>query len=157
VTVGHMFQELTHAHVHAHTCTHTSHTCTPALFYFNKCKKSKTWDRNSLMFLPCIIRHSINNQHYALICTTPLFYLLAPTCFGSSLPSSGSFLDLSELLEIQIEWVVYHIMCGCVACVSDCRGSERNHDNPTPIRFVFQVSQKDLRCSLMMAGYCRNM
>jgi hypothetical protein len=44
--------------------------------------------------------------------------------FGSSLPSSGSFLDPSELLEIQIEWVVYHIMCGYVACVPDCRGSD---------------------------------
>jgi hypothetical protein len=43
----------------------------------------------------------------ALICTTPLFYVLAATCFGSSLPSSGSFLDPSELLEIQIEWAVY--------------------------------------------------
>jgi hypothetical protein len=50
---------------------------------------------------------SRNNQHYALICTTPLFYILAPTCFGSSLPSSGSFLDPSELPEIQIDWVVY--------------------------------------------------
>jgi hypothetical protein len=27
---------------------------------------------------------------YALICTTPLFYVLAATCFGSSLPSSGA-------------------------------------------------------------------
>jgi hypothetical protein len=35
----------------------------------------------------------------------------------------------------------------------------RNHtlyDIP-PIRFVFQVTKKDLRSSLMMAGYCRNM
>jgi hypothetical protein len=48
-----------------------------------------------------------NNQSYALICTTPLLYILAPTFSGSSLPSSGSFLDLSELLEIQIEYVVY--------------------------------------------------
>jgi hypothetical protein len=55
--------------------------------------------------------------------TTPLFYILAPTCFGSGLPSSGSFLDPSVLLEIQIEWVVYHIMCGYVVCVPDCRGS----------------------------------
>jgi hypothetical protein len=60
-----------------------------------------------LMFVPCIIRRSRNYQHYALICTTPLFYILAPTCFGNSLPSSRSFLDPSELLEIQIEWVVY--------------------------------------------------
>jgi hypothetical protein len=52
----------------------------------------------SLMFAPCIIRRSRNNnQHYALICTTTLFYILAHKCFGSSLPSSGSFLDPSEL------------------------------------------------------------
>jgi hypothetical protein len=67
------------------------------------------------MFVPRIIRHGRNNQHYALICTTPLFYILAPTCFGSSLPSSGSFLDPPKSLEIQIEWVVYHTMCGYVA------------------------------------------
>jgi hypothetical protein len=70
------------------------------------------------------IRSSRNNQHYALICTTPLFYVLSLTRFGSSLPSSGSFLDPSELLEIQIEWAVYHIMCGYVACVPECRGSD---------------------------------
>jgi hypothetical protein len=39
------------------------------------------------------------------------------------MPSPGSLLDPSELLEIQIRWVVYHIMCGYVACVSDCRRS----------------------------------
>jgi hypothetical protein len=55
------------------------------------------------------------DQQYTLICNTPLFYVLAPTCFGISLPSSGSFLDPSELLEIQIEWVVYRVMCGYVA------------------------------------------
>jgi hypothetical protein len=43
------------------------------------------------MFVPCIIRCSIDNQHNAQICTTALFYMLAPTCFDSSLPSSGSF------------------------------------------------------------------
>jgi hypothetical protein len=26
-----------------------------------------------------------------------------------------------------------------------------------PIGFVFKITQKDLRSSLMMAGYCRNM
>jgi hypothetical protein len=75
------------------------------------------------MFVPCIIRRSTNNQHYALICNNPLFYILAATCFDSSLPSSWSFLDPSELLEIQIEWVVYHVMCGYVACVPAFRGS----------------------------------
>jgi hypothetical protein len=55
--------------------------------------------------------------------TTPLFYILAPSCFDSSLPSSGSLLAPPELLEIQIGRVVYHITCGCVTCVADCRGS----------------------------------
>jgi hypothetical protein len=58
-----------------------------------------------------------------MIFTTPLLYTLALACFGSSLPSSGNFLDPSELLEIRIEWVVYNIMCGYVTCVSDSRGS----------------------------------
>jgi hypothetical protein len=50
-----------------------------------------------------------------------------------------------------------------------CRGSGGNHDNPAhrlrnhtlydvpPIRFLFQVTQKDIRSPLMMAGYYRNM
>jgi hypothetical protein len=57
----------------------------------------------SLMIVPCNARRSRNNQHYALNCTTPLFNIQAPTCFGSSLPSSGSFFPPSELLEMQIE------------------------------------------------------
>jgi hypothetical protein len=61
---------------------------------------------------------SRNNQHYALICTTPLFYLLAPTCFGSSLPSSGSFFDQSELLEIQIDWVLQGVVAKSVVLPS---------------------------------------
>jgi hypothetical protein len=44
----------------------------------------------SLMFVPCIIRRSGNDQQHALICTTPLFYILSLTYFGSSLPSSGT-------------------------------------------------------------------
>jgi hypothetical protein len=111
------------------------------------------------MFVPCTIRRSRNNQHYALISTAPLFYILAPTRFDSSLPSSESLLDPSELLGIQIEWVAYYIMCGYVACVVAPAHRPRNHtlyDTP-PIQFVFQVTQKDLRSSLMMAGYCRNM
>jgi hypothetical protein len=76
----------------------------------------------SLMFILCIIRYIRKNQQYALICTTPVFNVLAPTCFDSSLPLSGSVLDPSELNEIQIEWVVYHIMSGYLNCVPDCRG-----------------------------------
>jgi hypothetical protein len=62
---------------------------------------------HSLTFTPCIIRPIRTDQPYALIFNTPLFYVLAPTCFGSRLPSSGSLLHPSELREIQIEWVVY--------------------------------------------------
>jgi hypothetical protein len=47
---------------------------------------------------------------------------MAPTCYGSSLPSSGSLLDPPELLEIQIGRVVYHITYGYVACGPGCRG-----------------------------------
>jgi hypothetical protein len=79
------------------------------------------------MFIPYIMRRIRKNQQYALICTIPLFYVLAPTCFGSSLPSSGRVLDPSELHEIHIEWVAYHIMCGYVTSVPDCPV----HDNPT--------------------------
>jgi hypothetical protein len=81
------------------------------------------------MFIPCIIRRIRKDQLNALICTTPLFYVLASTRLGSSLPSSGSFLDPPELPEIQIEWVVglYHIMCGYEACVPYRRGSTWNH------------------------------
>jgi hypothetical protein len=70
------------------------------------------------------------DQQNVLICTTPLFYVLNPTYICSILPSSGSFLDPPELVEIQIEWVVYHIMCGHVTCVPDCQGSETQQSEP---------------------------
>jgi hypothetical protein len=66
--------------------------------------------------------HSRNNQHYALI--TPLLYSIYWLLHVSAVACpSGSFLDPSELLEIQIECVVYHVMCGYMACVPDCHGS----------------------------------
>jgi hypothetical protein len=65
----------------------------------------------------------INDQQCAQNYATTSLYSLAPTCFGSCLSSSGGLLDPSELLEIQIECVVYHIMCGYVACVPNCLGS----------------------------------
>jgi hypothetical protein len=52
---------------------------------------------------------SRNNHHYAQICTTALFYMLAPTCFGSSLPSSGNFWIRLSDMKVQIDLVVYHI------------------------------------------------
>jgi hypothetical protein len=53
---------------------------------------------------------SRNDQQYAQICTTSLFYIPAPTCFGSSLPSLGSFWIRLSYMKIQIDLVVYHIM-----------------------------------------------
>jgi hypothetical protein len=99
------------------------------------------------MYVQCINRRSRNDQHYALICAIPLFYILAPTYFGRSLPSSGSFLGPPELLEIQIELVVYHTIWHTGHVITYYI---------SPIRFVFQVTQKDLRSSMMMAGYYRN-
>jgi hypothetical protein len=52
---------------------------------------------------PLLLHVVENNQQCALNCTTPLCDVLALTCFGSGLPSSGSFLDPSELHEIQSE------------------------------------------------------
>jgi hypothetical protein len=43
------------------------------------------------MFVPSITGRSRNDQQYVQICTTVLFYIPAPTCFGSNLPLSGSF------------------------------------------------------------------
>jgi hypothetical protein len=44
-------------------------------------------------------------------------YLLAPTCFGSSLPSSGSFRIRLNYVKIQIDMVVYHIVCLSGLCI----------------------------------------
>jgi hypothetical protein len=72
----------------------------------NNNTQRKQWNRKNLQNKDKLMQYrqsNRNNQHYALICTTPLFYILAPACFSSSLPSPGSFLDPSELLQIQIE------------------------------------------------------
>jgi hypothetical protein len=91
------------------------------------------------MFILCIIRHIRKDQQYALICTTPLFYVLASTCFSSSLPSSGSLLDPPELLVIQIELVVYHIMCGYVTRGPDCHGNSAHRSHNLNSYFGVQV------------------
>jgi hypothetical protein len=111
-----------------------------AIFYLYYPSK---WGKN---FWTYIRECSRNNQHYAPICTTPLFYIPAPTYFSSSQPSSGSFLDPSELLEIQIDWEVYHNNVWLRGLCAGLSWSRRTHD-----------TQTDLRSSLMMAGYCRNM
>jgi hypothetical protein len=95
-------------------------------------------------------------------------YWLLHTCFGSSLPSSGSFLDPTELLEIPImqelnpvyalRWetqqMVRHTTGGITA--TRHKGNVTTH-YISPIQFVFQVTQDDLRSYLMMTGYYRNM
>jgi hypothetical protein len=88
------------------------------------------------MFVPCVARRSINNQHYALNYITSLFNMQAPTCFGSSFPSSGSFLDPCELLE-QIGGISYNVYVACVpgcCCVSQLTartqlGNTRNRNS----------------------------
>jgi hypothetical protein len=88
------------------------------------------------------------------------------------------FLRHAELRSAQYKYqmfdVVRVVICSCEndkKHINDSSGkhNRRNHDNPAhrprnhtlydipPILFVFQVTQKDLRSSLMMAGYCRNM
>jgi hypothetical protein len=84
---------------------------------------------NSLMFVPCIARRSINNQHYALIYITSLFNVQAPTCFGSSLPSSGGLLDPCGLLE-QIGGIVLWFPAGSYTtylfCISNNSHGSKN-------------------------------
>jgi hypothetical protein len=51
--------------------------------------------------------YSRNDQHYAHICATALFYIPVSTCSDSSLPSSGSFWIRLSYMKIQIGSVVY--------------------------------------------------
>jgi hypothetical protein len=72
------------------------------------------------MFVPCIIKSSRKNQHNAQIFTTALFHMLPATCFGSSLPSSGSFWIRLSYVKIEIDMVVYHIIWLIGLCVGVC-------------------------------------
>jgi hypothetical protein len=67
-------------------------------------------------------------------------YMLAPTCFGTSLPSSGSFWIRLGYVKIQIDMVVYHMMWLGGLCVG-----------------VSTLNSDGSRSSLKMADYCRNM
>jgi hypothetical protein len=64
----------------------------------------------SVSYLNVLLVNSRNNHHYAQICTTALFYILASTCFGSSLSSSGSFWIHLSYKKIQINLVIYDLM-----------------------------------------------
>jgi hypothetical protein len=125
------------------------------------------------MFVPRIIRRSRNYQQYALICITTLFYILALHVSAVACHHQ-SFLDPCELLEIQIEWVVYHITCGYVVCVGLSwfrllcfpagKNKRRSHDNQcillvisttlntVCVRISFVVSVT-FRCVSSIAGW----
>jgi hypothetical protein len=64
------------------------------------------WRNNGLPIV-----ETTNTMHrFAPVHCTALFYILAPTSFGSSLPLSGSFWIRLGYMKIQIDLVVYHIM-----------------------------------------------
>jgi hypothetical protein len=58
-------------------------------------------------------------------------YILAPTCFGGSLSSSGSFYIHRSYAKIQIDMVVYRIMWLYFAADSAGKYNRLNHDTPT--------------------------
>jgi hypothetical protein len=62
---------------------------------------------SNLMFVPCIIRRSRNNQHNAQICTTALFIYAGSYMFRQQSAIFRELVDPSELREIQIDIVVY--------------------------------------------------
>jgi hypothetical protein len=66
----------------------------------------------SLPFLVCLCGMQKGEYHVVEITNTmhrfaPLLYILAATCFGSSLPLSGSFWIRLSYMKIQIDLVVY--------------------------------------------------
>jgi hypothetical protein len=115
------------------------------------------YDSECSMFVPCIARRCINNQHYALNYITSLFNVQAPTCYGSSLLSPGSFLDPCELFK-QICGVSCNVYVTCVPeCCSSGTPAHRPHKHYMIYHLFIQVNHTDLRSSLMMADCCRNM
>jgi hypothetical protein len=104
---------------------------------------SRKYLHDSLIFVPCLL-DLVEMTNKCTDCTTPVFHILAPTCFGSSLPSLGSLLDPSELLQIQIEWVVYHIMCGYVVCVHSTQLGSTT-DGTTTFRHTDHVTTHCMR------------
>jgi hypothetical protein len=112
------------------------------------------------------------NQQYALICTTPLSHIWLLHVSAVVFRHEGaSYTLLSYLKYTSNGWYIIQ----CVVTWPVCRsvvvpswvdtqsgttiirhtGYVTTHDIP-PIRSVFQVTQKDLRSSLMTEIYCRN-
>jgi hypothetical protein len=116
-------------------------------------KQTYKLGRTSLMFVPCIIGRSRSNQRFIpLFCSTYwLLHVSAVACHH----------------HIPYTCITHfnHILTHCTSChyVIQCALLYIRRlyrlillDTP-PIRFVFHVTQKDLRSYLMMAGYYRNM
>jgi hypothetical protein len=84
-----------------------SYRCFRTTYWFNLEGPRGTWPLGMwliiLMFVLCIAWLGIIDQHCALI-ITPLFITVAPTCFGTFMPSSGSVLYPYELFERQ-KWL----------------------------------------------------
>jgi hypothetical protein len=106
--------------------------------------------------MPVFHNTSRNNQHNARICTTALFYTLAPTSFGSSLPFSGSFWICLNYAKIQIDMVVFHIIWLSGLCVRQTGHLTILYNKPL-YQSVFSRNSGGSRSSLKMADYCRNM
>jgi hypothetical protein len=143
------------------------HSCLRNIIYSLKTNKYESlWDssiRNeyeifSLIFLLCICRMSINNQHYALHSITSLFNMQDYTCFSIRVPSSGSFLDPCEILENQNKYVVTQVWYRSHRFDIGHTGhiTLTLYDRPHSCS-AFQVTRKDLESSLKMAHGCRNM
>jgi uncharacterized membrane protein YkvI len=68
-----------------------------------------------------IMESSRNDQQYTLI--VPLLYSIYWLLHVSAVACHHQEAS-SELLEVQSEWVVYHTMCGYVACEPECCASQ---------------------------------
>jgi hypothetical protein len=101
------------------TCNRSTSICSEKYIrftFFSLCINLLCTKQKILIIIFSLLR-SRNNQQNAQICTTDLFYMLAPTCFDSSLPSSGIFWTRLNYVKIQTDMVVYHIMWLSGPCV----------------------------------------
>jgi hypothetical protein len=129
----------------------------------------------TLMFVPCIIRRSRNNQLNAQLCTTALFIYYP-------MLSHSPFYVSTTLDTCFISYMLYHILTRCTSCCYyviltlvrpgvissfnlfySTKGALYTDsyllyilDKP-PYRFVFSRNSDGSRSSLKIEDYCRNM
>jgi hypothetical protein len=117
---------------------------------------------NSLMFIPCIARCSINSLMFILcIARRSINSLMFIPCIARCSINSLMFIPCIARRSINNQHCVLNYITG--------KHNERNHNTPAhrpykltlydipPICFRFQVTHTDVRSSLMMADFCRNM